>query len=184
MRSRGAWLLLLLTACGPGEDAGRVAPANRKPNYFDVKGFLDAQTALLNQRQPAVEKQVQLRNGETETSRVTKLDWGKELQIFYQADINKLALRGAYAVAASGAARSYRRKAGVEAPVAELHVSNAAAMPSELKATIIQDNQLFYSEKQLRLHTLDGQLTDYEVRGMQKLIMFDTVRYSVRAQVK
>lgn len=184
MRSRGAWVLLLLTACGPDENTGRSAPANRKPNYFDVKGFLDAQTALLNQRQPTVEKQVQLRDEQTETSRVAKLDWGKELQIFYQADINKPALRGVYAVAATGTARSYRRKAGVEAPVAELQVTGAAAAPSELQATIVQDNPLFYSEKQLRLHTRSGQLTDYEVRGVQKLILFDTVRYSVRVQVK
>ena len=189
------WLLpvaLLLAACG-SEDASVRPAANRKPNYFDVKGLLDKQIAELNRRQPVVEKQVRLRDGKVETTRVTKTDWSKELQVFYQADINKPALRGAYAETVSAASgkpdgvKSYKLIAtDAKAPVVSLVVdagSNAPGGNQEIAAIVRQDNALFYSEKRLRLSTYNGVLKAYEVQGVQKLVMFDTVRYSVFTRV-
>jgi hypothetical protein len=186
-------LLSLMAACGTTDDevTMRANPANRKPGYFDVKGYLDAQVARLNQLQPAVEKQVQLRNGRQETTRVTKTDWAKELQIFYQADINKPALRGLYAADAApklqnGVVReTYALQPGNDAPVKRLTVEAAqeSGVTQQLTATVQQDNPLFYSEKKLLLAVRNGQLTEYEVRGVQKLVFFDTVRYSVRTRV-
>lgn len=186
-------LLSLLAACGTTDDEATMLanPANRKPGYFDVKGYLDAQVTRLNQLQPTVEKQVQLRDGRTETTRVAKTDWTKELQIFYQADINKPALRGQYAPdvapkVINGVTRdTYALRSGNDAPVKRLTVESAwkPSTTEQLTATIQQDNPLFYSEKKLRLAVRNGQLTEYEVRGVQKLVFFDTVRYSVRTQV-
>ena len=87
--------LSLLAACEPGQAPG---PATPHPAYFDLLGLLKTQSAQLNQHRPVVEKQVLLRDGEQETSRVAQTDWAKELQIFQQADINKPALRGRYVV--------------------------------------------------------------------------------------
>jgi hypothetical protein len=185
-----SWLgiLLLLAACGPGEDATvRPIPINRKPIYFDVKGFLDSQVVFLNRRQPIVEKQVRLRDGKVETTCVAKTDWSKELQIFYQMDINKPALRGAYDVKnvnqPAATADLYQRKAGVKAAVRELLVASAINYPATINATVIQDNSLFYSEKKLSLRADAQGIKSYSVEGVQKLVMFDTVRYSVRTRV-
>ncbi|WP_375435266.1 hypothetical protein [uncultured Hymenobacter sp.] len=187
---KGNWLgvLLLFAACEPGENATvRLVPANRKPNYFDIKGFLDSQVAKLNRQQPVVEKQVRLRDGRLETSRVTETDWSKELQIFYQADINKPALRGAYKIEPvkqqEGSNTTYKMKPGSEVSVQELAVTKAADYPKSITATIIQDNPLFYSEKKLQLQADSRGLQSYSVEGIQKLVMFDTVRYTVRTRV-
>jgi len=187
---KGHWLALgalLLTACGSEDASVRTAPANRKPNYFDVKGFLDKQVAELNRRQPAAEKQVRLRDGKLETTRVAKIDWAKELQIFYQADINKPALRGAYQVKQqnlpAGPRTIYQANGTAKTPVTTLSIATTASNPQLLAATIKQDNALFYSEKKLQLAVRDGQIADYQVEGVQKLVMFDTVRYSVRTRV-
>ena len=193
---KGRWLVLgvvVLAACGSEDTSVRPAPANRKPNYFDVKGLLDKQVADLNRRQPTVEKQVRLRDGTTETTRVTKTDWSKELQIFYQTDINKPALRGAYSETASASAtkpdgvKSYKLVAAdAKAPVVSLVVGtggDAQSVDQELAAVVRQDNPLFYSEKRLRLVTHNGALRAYEVQGVQKLVMFDTVRYTVRTRI-
>ncbi|MBT9392921.1 hypothetical protein KLP40_07090 [Hymenobacter sp. NST-14] len=183
----GLAALSLLAACGPGEPAPD--PAARRTAYFDVPGLLKAQSSRLDQRRPVVEKQVLLRDGQLETTRVAQTDWTKELQIFQQADINKPALRGLYAVdsvALPGGTlrRTYRRRPGTDHPVEQLSVLSQGAQVQELTATVAQDNPLVYSAKQLEMHYQNGLLATYRVTGVQKLILFDSVHYAVRGTVQ
>ena len=193
MRKQGAaaWtsglLALLLAGCG---EAGPAAPAARRPLYFDVKGLLTQQVAQLAQRHAAVTKLVQLRAEAPETVRVPTVKWADELQIFFQADINKAALRGAYTVDSvalpDGALRrTYTRQPGQpNAPVIRLVVVQQGAEPQEIAATIMQSNALFSTRKQLRMQLQHGQLRRYEVVGTQKLVLFDTLRYSAASVVE
>ena len=185
-----AWLLAgagLLAGCG---DAAPVAPVARRPLYFDIKGLVTQQVAQLAQRKAAVTKHVSLRGGTLETVRVPAVKWADELQIFFQADINKAALRGAYAVdsvALPGGLlrRTYTRLPGQpNAPVARLMVMQQGAVAQEIAATIVQSNALFSTSKQLRFQLQNGQLRNYEVMGTQKLVLFDTLRYSAAGQVE
>ena len=179
--------LSLLTACGAGPEAPD--PAARRTAYFDLAGFLKQQSTLLNQRRPVVEKQVLLRDGQQETTRVAQTDWTKELQIFQQADINKPALRGLYATDSltlpSGAVqRTYRRQPGADSPVEQLSVVSAGPQVQDLTATVAQDNPLVYSAKHLEMHYQNGLLANYRVTGVQKLILFDSVHYAVWGTVQ
>lgn len=185
------WLWLagagLLASCG---DGGRAAPVARRPLYFDVKGLLNQQIAWLAAHQAAVTKHVSLRGNAPETARVPAVKWADELQIFFQADINKAALRGAYtvdSVALPGGLlrRTYARLPGqTNAPVTRLVVVQQGLVAQEISATIVQNNPLFSAQKQLRLQLHDGQLRRYEVAGTQKLILFDTLRYAAAGQVE
>ena len=185
-----AWLLAgagLLAGCG---DAAPGAPVARRPLYFDVKGLVTQQVAQLAQRKAAVTKHVSLRGGTLETVRVPAVKWADELQIFFQADINKAALRGAYAVDSvmlpdGLLRRTYTRLPGQpNAPVARLMVMQQGAVVQEIAATIVQSNALFSTSKQLRFQLQNGQLRNYEVMGTQKLVLFDTLRYSAAGQVE
>jgi hypothetical protein len=191
MRKLGIALALAglgwLMACG---DASPRAPAARRPLYFDVKGLLDSQIAQLARRQATVTKRVSLHNQATETVRVPAVKWADELQIFFQADINKAALRGAYtvdSVALPGGLlrRTYTRLPGQpNAPVARLTVVQQNGAPVDITATINQDNPLFSAQKQLQLQLSNRQLRAYKVLGTQKLVMFDTLRYVAAARVE
>ena len=185
-----AWLLAgagLLAGCG---DAGPAAPTARRPLYFDVKGLLTQQVAQLAQRKAAVTKRVSLRDDATETVRVPAVKWADELQVFFQADINKAALRGAYTVDSvmlpgGLLRRTYTRLPGQpNAPVARLMVVQQGALTQEIAATVVQSNALFSTRKQLRFQLQDGQLKNYQVVGTQKLVLFDTLRYSAAGQVE
>lgn len=177
---------MLLAGCG---DAGPAAPAARRPLYFDVKGLLTQQVAQLTQRHAAVTKRVRVRGDAPETVRVPAVQWADELQIFFQADINKAALRGAYRVDSAALPdgrlrRSYTRLPGQpNAPVSRLVVLQQGGLAQEVDATILQNNPLFSAQKQLRFQLQDGQLRHYEVVGTQKLVLFDTLHYAAAGQV-
>ena len=180
-------LALLLAGCG---EAGPAALPARRPLYFDVKGLLTQQVARLEQCHAAATKRVRLRAETPEIVRVPTVKWADELQIFFQADINKAALRGAYTVDSvalpGGALRhTYTRRPGQpNAPVARLVVVQQGAEPQEIAATIVQNNALFSAQKQLRVQLEHGQLRRYEVVGTQKLVLFDTLRYSAAGVVE
>jgi hypothetical protein len=185
-------LLLALSGCGDGAATDPAAPgaAHQAGPYFDMRGLLDAQVQQLSARHPAIIKQVSLRDGATETVQVPEVKWADELQIFYQADINKAALRGAYQVDStslpSGALRrTYRLRPGHDnAAVLQLAVTSAASQPQDIQATLRQDNALFFGQKNLHLTLDNGQLRNYSVRGTQKLVLFDTLRYQTQARVQ
>ncbi|UOR04702.1 hypothetical protein MUN82_17350 [Hymenobacter aerilatus] len=185
----GAGLWAGATGCGSSAEADSPASGTMmRPAYFPLKEYLDAQAARLTQQQPAVEKRVTLRDSTPETARVPKVDWAQELQVFYQADINKPALRGAYAVDSAslpnGTQRiTYTRKPGFDNAVVRLAVVRDASGVRTVDATLQQNNPLFYSEKKLQLQGEAGTLAAYQVRGVQKLVLFDTLRYATNAQV-
>lgn len=181
-------LTSFLVGCGSPDPAG---PAGgRVPLYFDVKGLLDQQVKQLSTTNPAVEKHAELRDGSAETVRVPKVKWADELQIFYQADINKAALRGVYKVDSTAlpeglTRRRYtRRGTPPNAPVKELVVVSAGAEARLLEADIEQHNTLFDTRKHLQLALPQGHLRSYEVIGSQKLIFFDALSYAVSGRVK
>jgi hypothetical protein len=186
-------LLLALGGCDQGAQApDPAAPGAPRPAgpYFDVRGLLDTQIRQLSARHPGAVKQVSLRGGPVETVRVPAVKWADELQIFYQADINKAALRGAYrldsATEAGGATRrTYTAQPGhPNVSVTRLSVLSAGGQPQEVEATLRQDNTLFSGQKQLRLTLQNGQLRSYDVSGSQKLIFFDTVRFKTATRVQ
>ncbi|MFD1467827.1 hypothetical protein ACFQ48_06300 [Hymenobacter caeli] len=178
---------LLLAGCGGPEAA---APRAAGPLYFDVKGLLDQQIKQLDQAHAAALKYVRLRGGPPETVRVPAVRWADELQLFFQADINKAALRGAYAVDSARLPdgrlrRTYTRLPDHDiAPVTRLNVLSAGAAPEEITADVEQQNALFTAHKHLRLDLRQGRLAGYAVQGTQKLVLFDTLRYAAAGQVQ
>ena len=193
MRSgRCAWvwgLPLLLAGCGSPE-ATTPRTAGSGALYFDVRGLLDGQIQRLDRSHAATLKRVSVRGGPPETVRVPIVKWADELQLFFQADINKAALRGAYAVDSARLPdgrlrRTYTRRAGRSiASVARLEVLSAGAASEEITADVEQQNALFSARKHLRLDLRQGRLTGYAVQGTQKLVLFDTLRYTAAGQVQ
>jgi len=79
-------LSVLLPAC---------KPEIKNNGAFDLKGYLTKDTARLNRQKPAVFKTV-THNGTTESKTVKIDDWGRELGLFIDADINKTAWKNSY----------------------------------------------------------------------------------------
>lgn len=77
--------------------------------YFDIKGFFTADTARLRKLNHITHKMVN-HNGNTETKDVHINNWGLELSLFIQSDINKPAWRDSYTVVKTDNIEIYRTK--------------------------------------------------------------------------
>jgi hypothetical protein len=65
--------------------------------YFDIKAFLKADTGRLNHSAPLVLKTV-VHNGIQETKKVKIADWGQELSLFAESDINRPTWKNSYTI--------------------------------------------------------------------------------------
>jgi hypothetical protein len=177
---------LLLTACdnGPQQSA--------KPVYYDVAGYVDGQMKVLETTKPMVQKQAQMGN-KTEKRSTQTLDWSRELELFKQADINKPALRSSYVIAHPNAL-TYRytlkpteEKLTVRSLTVQL--DSATRQPRRIEATLVTDNPLYGSERQLLLESSPTPqrgwgVVRYQIRGFQHLRISSKNTFLVEAKVK
>jgi len=98
-----AFILLLtgLQSCKEDSDV------NNSKQFFDLKGFFSADTARLRKADPMVNKTVTY-NGVPETKKIHIKDWGSELGLFIESDINKPAWKYGYIVTSTPEAIIYK----------------------------------------------------------------------------
>lgn len=98
-RRLSAWIVLLLFAsCQqvPKTPAGSMGIA--KP-YFDLKGYFDSEVARLRKKGKA--KKMATVDGKQEQRLIDSIDFGRELAVFADSDINRPAWTDAYEVDSS-----------------------------------------------------------------------------------
>jgi hypothetical protein len=100
----GFILLLGIAAC---KRDGNAAADTMK--FFDIKGFFRTDSLRLAKLNPLVNKTV-VHNQVAETKKVHIPNWGTELSLFTESDINKPAWRASYVVQTDGNLTVYRAK--------------------------------------------------------------------------
>ncbi|HTD99956.1 MAG TPA: hypothetical protein VK668_11765 [Mucilaginibacter sp.] len=85
------------------------AAASDTMKYFDLKGYFRADSIRLSKMNPLVNKTV-VHNKASETKKVHIPDWGTELSLFTESDINKPAWKESYSVQSSGDFLIYKAK--------------------------------------------------------------------------
>lgn len=158
---------------------------NFKAPYYDLKGYVDAQIISLSRTKPLVRKDV-IVNEENETLITQKIDWSKELELFAQADINKPAFTQSYFVdTLSTHTISYRLRKGENLPVQYMEViTDAQGKLEKIKATLLDKNYLFESERILTLESKNGRLATYQIEGFQQLFIGEPKPFKVMAIVQ
>lgn len=97
-------LLITGIACKPD-----VSEAGKHMQFFDLKGYFDADAKRLTKSNPMVNKTV-THNTDTETQKLHIADWNTELSMFAGSDINKPAWKSSYNVQVSGDFLIYKAK--------------------------------------------------------------------------
>lgn len=78
--------------------------------YFDLKKFIQADTARLNSLRPLVTKTVAHNQETAQTLQLRISNWGRELDLFAASDINKPAWRESYTIEQAGDSVVYTAK--------------------------------------------------------------------------
>lgn len=100
----GFIILLSLAACN--RDSGAAADTMK---YFDIKGYFKADSIRLTKLNPLVNKTV-VHNSTIETKKLHISNWGTELSLFTESDINKPAWKASYSIQSSDNFLIYKAK--------------------------------------------------------------------------
>lgn len=187
--------LLCLWGCQP-EEADIETQLQATP-YFDLKGVIEEQIALLDQLNPEVEITARIGNeSETQSLQKDSSDWAEALKLYSDADLNKPVLRGQYVVQDSVLqdqnlrAKIYhaRDKENVEIPYMKVVYKDTTANLHSVEAVFREENPLYstYRNMVLYFENTDGnlRLVQYETQGRQKMIFRDSVVYATTGQLK
>jgi hypothetical protein len=98
----GFSLISGLQACKPDIKESRASM-----KYFDLQGFFRADSARLARLNPLILKTVK-HNGVSESRKLHIVNWGTELSLFSQSDINKPAWKDSYSITADSNIIIYR----------------------------------------------------------------------------
>ena len=85
------FIVLLLASCNSQHNS------KISNNYFDLKTFLDSEIAQLNETKATVLKVASV-NGDREENRFVDVDWKREFDSFYSADIHGSSFNEKYVV--------------------------------------------------------------------------------------
>ena len=174
-----------LSGCAEQE----IKPQTGQPDYFDVPGFVNSQVAMLENEPVQVQKTVGLESEKSEIQTVNNPDWETELALFREIDLNKKALAGLYSqtktVWAEGEKLRYTLNSDASAPVVLLEVwKNKQNQVARLQAVYEQENALFYNREIRTLETGPQQkIKAYQISGVQKVLLFDSLTYRVSSRL-
>lgn len=181
-------VLLALGAC-------RDSSLTNEGVFYDLDSLIDQQVAYLARLQPTLEKEAEI-DGEQERVTIDSPDstvWAKELSIFRQLDLNAKALNAARYEISTGLRdvasnlNIIEYTAKEDLPLSQVRIyyegDPGKVRRIEGKFRSKESNRLYSSGQFLSMEMIDinshAMLTQYQVIGGQKMILGDTIRYSV-----
>lgn len=157
--------------------------------FYDVSAYLQKQKEHLQRTKPVLTKKVQTGDQPAETVKVTDTDWANELAIFEEADLRKPSLRDYYTrreqtLPNGGITIRYDKLEDAEAPIEYLYLQLTPERTLQhLEAAFLEKNPLFYSRRKasLSVDSISGNISSYSIAGVQKMILGDSLRYTIQA---
>lgn len=172
---------------------------SERATFYPVDSLVMAQINYLSSVHATLYKESAL-NAQLDTSRYSPADsmqWIKELDIFRQLEvINKPINRDSYLVndgetdpGSNLTIKTFTRKEKEELPVVYLKVyyQHSIRQPRKIEALFDEENALYKSARVLSMdfHPINNKtvLTSYSITGGQKMILRDSVDFSIRGKI-
>jgi hypothetical protein len=180
-------LILIVGACAQERTSTK--------KFFDFNGLIDEQISQLSQQARVLDKEAQMSTTLSDTAFLPSANaWEAELEMFRQLEtLNKPTFQNAYQiedpVKDTRSNLKIRQYKAQEAPITEVrfYYQDEFSRLKKIDAKITEKNLLFTSHRDLTMEfdEKDGKplLIRYGMRGYQKMILRDTVRFSVQGEI-
>jgi len=168
----------------------------KEKRYLNVDSLVSSQIDYLNHSKASLTKEAAI--GDKTSVSTTLPDstlWSHELDVFRQLDlINRPTYRDAYLVTdrlkdakSNLLIKSYEAKAGSPVPYLRLYYMETPLRLKRLEALYQETNSLYNSQRKLTMY-FEGEpgkpyLKSYSIEGDQKLMLSDSVHYTIRAEI-
>src|SRR5690606_33213405 len=152
-------------------------------------GFITEQIGMLEKAQPVLQKTVGFGQEKPETQTPATVNWTKELALFREIDLNKKALAGNYTQTSTalpdGRKLTYTRISDSKAPITFLEITLGSQQEVKpLRAIYEQENALFFNREERTLQTNKARrISAYQIAGVQKVLLFDSINYRVKSML-
>jgi hypothetical protein len=160
--------------------------------YFDFDSLINAQVAALIKAQSTISKKSMINGKEDDSSFVLdSLKLASELDVFRQLDvINKPLYRNTYQIEdgekdskSNLLIRSYTAKSPSPVPFVKFYYRSSPRELKKIESFFHEENSLYDTRRKLLLEFDDSTgsllLSGYQLSGTQKMILNDTVNFSV-----
>lgn len=188
------WILICIAfvQCDSGI-SNRSNKEDKIIHFFDLEGIVTKQIELLSAEKVKVIKTAKV-DDEIVTDTVDQINWEKELNIFVNSDINKPKLFELYDSISSkrengDQVMEYKLKENNSDGVLSMEICRIGDSQSlrEIKINRCDDNAMIISEFELLLsfnsQSQNNRLRSYYVKGYEKMILKDTIRYEMLSKL-
>lgn len=163
--------------------------------FFDFDGLIDEQINKLSQRKRVLDKVASVSGDKSDSTFLPSVEgWESELGIFRQLElINKPTYRNSYQVEGpledTKSNLKIRQYVGPSTPMplVKFYYQNEFTHLKKIEAAVTERNLLFTNSRSLSMEFDEEEgkpaLIRYTVNGYQKMILGDTVRFSVLGQI-
>jgi len=167
-----------------------------KKTYLDIDSLINAQINSLVAAKARVSKTATLGDVKDQSEFLPdSLGWATELDVFRQLDvINKPTNKDAYLITDSEkdtnsnlTTRSYQAKSELPVRLLKLYYYKDLKNLKKIEALFAEKNTLYYSKRSLTMDfdeiAGNNMLINYSINGTQKMIVSDTVRFTVQCAI-
>lgn len=171
-------LALFFTACA------KPANVDRTIAYYDTRVVIETAIRDLESRKPKVTKTWKYAKAK-ESRVVTDIDWGKELKLFLDTDINKSSFVSSYDSTVAPERITYFLKTGEKLPIKSISIAldTLTMAPVELHAVRTSENYFFTTQADLRLTLENEKVKAYDIQTVQKLLWFEADSTVVQGEI-
>jgi hypothetical protein len=146
-----------------------------KAKYFDIKGYFEKEAQQLQQKNPAIQKQVEV-DGEKEEKTLQIAEWHNELQLFIASDINKPAWKEAYHIDSLSDGVLYTAKDSTYKTQKMQILWDQMQTPVRFEIHNRNQNMLYTSEERLIYEPENG----YEIQKNQDIRWISSKKYLIK----
>jgi len=168
---------LFIVSCSQEQDA-TVVPSD---GFFDLANYFEKEVVYLNQHQKSIQKTIQL-NGTKETQTLDGIDFEKELKVFANSNINKIAWLDAYqvdSVRVGGKLQSLHYKTqNPKLKTKEISILFKDDKVNSIKVLNISKTALADTEQRLEYKSRKA----YHIENIQKVSLMDNQKMIIDVQ--